>query len=431
MPVTTNFMAMAHTRGMDYWAWAPEQDIVSNDHYVDGRLERPLVELSWSADVSRNLAARSAGGAAGHGTPWLLMEHSTSAVNWQPINYAKAPGQLGRNSLAHLARGADGIAFFQWRASLAGAEKFHSGAGPARRHRHQGLARGRRARWPVVTTVRPPRHGRHRPGRHRLRLAGPVGQPSSAAIPTVLFDYDREGQEWYAALWDAGVTVDVVPPDADLSSYAVVVVPSLYSCTDSAAANIAAAARGGAQVVITYSSGIVDEREQVRPGGYPGAFRELLGVRTEEFFPLGPDETVHLDDGTDRDRLDRAAPTSRARPPSRRTLTVRWRAVPRSTRHVVGEGEAWYVATRLDPEGKAAIVQRVCEAARVEPVLDVPAGVEVVRRESATHSFLFVLNHRAEDLTLKLSGHDMLNDEPVDGDLTVGAGAFTVIRERG
>ncbi len=65
VPVTTNFMAMAHTRGMDYWSWAPEQDIVSNDHYLDGRLERPRVELAWSADLSRNLAARSAGGSAG------------------------------------------------------------------------------------------------------------------------------------------------------------------------------------------------------------------------------------------------------------------------------------------------------------------------------------------------------------------------------
>ena len=69
-----------------------------------------------------------------------------SAVNWQPRNLAKAPGQMRRNSLQHVARGADGVCFFQWRASRAGAEKFHSAPGAARRHRHQGLARGRRAR---------------------------------------------------------------------------------------------------------------------------------------------------------------------------------------------------------------------------------------------------------------------------------------------
>ncbi len=110
--------------------------------------------------------------------------------------------------------------------------------------------------------------------------SGLTGHPSS------LVDYDREVQEWYAAFWDAGITVDVVPPDASLATYDVVVVPGLYSCTDEAAENVARAARAGAQVVVTYFSGVVDEHEHVRPGGYPGAFRELLGVRTEEFFPL-------------------------------------------------------------------------------------------------------------------------------------------------
>ena len=37
------------------------------------------------------------------------MEHSTSAVNWQPRNIAKRRGEMKRNSLTHLGRGADGI----------------------------------------------------------------------------------------------------------------------------------------------------------------------------------------------------------------------------------------------------------------------------------------------------------------------------------
>ena len=64
------------------------------------------------------------------GQPWLLMEHSSSAVNWQPRNLAKMPGEMRRNSLTHVARGSDGALFFQWRASAAGAEKFHSGLLP-------------------------------------------------------------------------------------------------------------------------------------------------------------------------------------------------------------------------------------------------------------------------------------------------------------
>jgi beta-galactosidase len=357
------------------------------------------------------------------------MEHSTSAVNWQPINRAKAPGQLGRNSLAHLARGADGIAFFQWRASLGGAEKFHSALVP-----HAGTDT---KIWREVVEL----------GGLLGRLSEVRGTAVTARVavvfdwqaqwaselgghPTTLFDYDREGQEWYAALWDAGITVDVVPPDATLAAYDVVVVPGLYSCTDAAAGHIAAAARAGSQVVITYASGVVDEREHVRPGGYPGAFRELLGVSTEEFFPLGPDEVVHLDDGstatvwTERTRLEGATALASY-------VDGPVAGGPAVTRQAVGPGAAWYVATRVDADAKAVLVRRVCEAAHVAPVLDVPAGVEVVRRESERHSFLFILNHLDHELSFKVTGHDMLKDEPVTGDLTVGAGAFTVIRERG
>jgi beta-galactosidase len=429
VPVTTNFMAMAHTRGMDYWRWAPEQDIVSNDHYLDGRLERPRVELSWSADVSRSLAARSAGGTAGPGTPWLLMEHSTSAVNWQPVNFAKAPGELARTSLAHLARGADGIAYFQWRASLAGAEKFHSALVP-----HAGTDT---KVWREVVAL----------GDLLSRLSAVRGTGVRARVaivfdwqaqwaselnghPSVLFDYDREGQEWYAAFWDAGITVDVIPPDASLTTYDVVVVPGLYSCTDDAATTIASAAHAGAQLLITYFSGIVDEHEHVLPGGYPGAFRELLGVRTEEFFPLAADQTVHLDDGSTGTVWTELTHLAGA------TAVASYvdgpvAGAPAVTRHRVGEGEAWYVATRLDAAAKSDLVRRLCDAAGVSAPLEVPSGVEVVRRESETHSFLFVLNHLGHDVTVKVSGHDMVNDAPVSGDLVVGAGSATVIRERG
>ena len=60
-PVTTNFMVMHRVKNMDYWAWAPEQDIVSNDHYLDGSLPDPHVNLSFCADLTRGLAAVSPG----------------------------------------------------------------------------------------------------------------------------------------------------------------------------------------------------------------------------------------------------------------------------------------------------------------------------------------------------------------------------------
>src|SRR3954467_9364624 len=116
VPVTTNFMSTT-CKHMDYWSWAREVDVVCNDHYLIAEDPDNHVDLAMTADLTRGLAG---------GRPWLLLEHSTGAVNWQPRNVAKAPGEMRRNSLTHVARGSDGAMFFQWRASRFGAEKFHS-----------------------------------------------------------------------------------------------------------------------------------------------------------------------------------------------------------------------------------------------------------------------------------------------------------------
>ena len=82
---------------------------MSDDHYLIGLGTgegAPRRHLEFCADLSRGLAG---------GRPWWLMEHSTSAVNWQRVNRAKSPGEMERNSLAQLARGADAICFFQFR----------------------------------------------------------------------------------------------------------------------------------------------------------------------------------------------------------------------------------------------------------------------------------------------------------------------------
>ena len=93
----------------------------------------------------------------------------------------------------------------------------------------------------------------------------------------------------------------------------------------------------------TYFSGIVDEHDHVRLGGYPGAFRDLLGVRTEEFFPLLAGEQVHP-----RRRRPRptCGPSGCTRPAPRCVASYHdgpLPGVPALTRHRVGDGTAWYL----------------------------------------------------------------------------------------
>src|SRR6185295_6127088 len=145
----------------------PAHDIVSTDHYLIGAPEGGFGahrRLSFAADHTRGIAG---------GQPWLLMEHSTSAVNWQPVNRAKLPGEMTRNALTHVARGADGVAFFQFRASVAGAEKFHSAMVP-----HAGADS---ARWREAVAL----------GEHLRRLGEVRGSTVEAPVG-IVFDWPSQ-----------------------------------------------------------------------------------------------------------------------------------------------------------------------------------------------------------------------------------------------
>lgn len=415
VPVTTNLMVTAHIQTQDYWSWAPHFDLIANDHYLDHRLGDPLAELAFSADLTRGLAA---------GRPWMLMETSTSAVSWQPVNHAKREGELVRTALGHVARGADSICFFQWRASRSGAEKFHSALLP-----HSGTAG---AGWasslelsalldrlsPVVGT------------RVEARAALVFSWQSwwaaeGDAQPSRLLQYLPEAHRYHRALRSLGVTVDIVAPGTDLAEYDLVVVPTLYTLTDDDARAIADAAASGATVLITPFSGIVDENDAIRPGGYPGAFRELIGAVIDEFRPLAAEATVLLDSGR------------RARIWSEqvRVLSAEVRdtfvdgpaaASPALTRRAVGAGSAWYTATVLDDEGVLALLRELCAEAGV-PALEVGPDVDIVNRVSATERFTFIINHRTEAITVPVAGHDLVSDERIEGSAVVPAGAVRVI----
>jgi beta-galactosidase len=421
VPVTTNFMVGWTFDRLDYWAWAREVDFVSNDHYTRGESAERHVELAFAADLTRGLAG---------GKPWLLMEHSTSAVNWQPRNIAKLPGELRRNSFAHTARGADGTLFFQWRQSKAGAERYHSAMVP-----HAGTdtkvfrevcqvgAEYAKLDELVGSTVDAPVAVVY-----DWQSAWAAGQP---AHPTADFSYVDNVFALYRELWSAGVTVDFVPPSADLSGYRLVVVPSLYSVTDADARWLTEYVEGGGHALVTWMSGLTDEHGHVRLGGYPGAFRDLLGVWTEEFHPLSAGERVALDDGGVVALWTEHLHAKAAKVVARYTDGP-LPGVPAITRNERGEGTAWYLACGLGGDGLRRLVDAVLADADV-PGGGAPKGLEVVRRSGVRAgrpvSWLIAVNHADSDAELPAVGVDLLSGARVAGPLRIPAGDVVVLRE--
>ncbi len=421
IPITTNFMVMQGVRNLDYQQWASEVDIVANDHYLNAGDPDAHLELAFSADLCRGLS---------RGKPWMVMEHSTSAVNWQPHNVAKAPGELIRNSIQHLARGADGLLYFQWRASTAGAEKFHSAMLP-----HGGTDT---KVWREVVEL----------GGMLGRMADVAGTELSADV-ALLFDWDSwwaveldarpsvavtyldQAHAYYRALWDEGITVDVVAPDADLGRYKLVIVPTLHLVSDEIAASLGTYVTAGGTAVVTYFSGVVDENDHIRPGGLGAAFEPWLGVKVEEFFPLPPGVSVDLDDGTVATTWTEQLHTTGAE------TIVSYASgpltgVPAVTRKSHARGGAWYVATRLGRPATAQLMARIIDEVGVSPAAPVrnrPAGLEVTRRSGEGRSFLFLINHATQPAEVATHGHDLVADRPVDGVISVPPGGVAVVRE--
>ncbi|GAA3689084.1 beta-galactosidase [Nonomuraea antimicrobica] len=416
VPITTNMVLFDAGKNMDYSSWTADLDLVASDHYL-----RPArdahVELSFSADRARGLSK---------GGRWLLMETATGATSWRPVNPAKRTGQLRRDVFAHVARGSDGICFFQWRAARAGAERFHSAMLP-----HAG-AESRKFLEVAALGA-------------ELRSCAEVLGTRVVADCALLFSeeawwaaereshphnglsYMESALGWYRSLWELGVTADVVPPSADLSGYRLIVVPLLYLVSDRDAAAVAAAADAGATVIVTYFSGIVDPLDRVRLGGYPGAFRELLGVRVEEFAPMaeGDPEEVEIDGVTGRaristwhERIDLTDAVAEAR-----YLGGDFAGAPAVTRAARGTGAAWYVGVELPADARARLLAAITD----RPVTGSQAGIEVVTRRSADREYAFLINHGDREATVPGSGTDLLDGSVHEGRITVPAGGVRVV----
>ncbi|MFF1838380.1 beta-galactosidase [Streptomyces sp. NPDC058231] len=425
VPVTTNFMVMGGTKGMDYadWAGSGAIDFVANDHYVvPGPQDRD--ELSFAANLTSGIAAHR---------PWFLMEHSTSAVNWQPVNLAKRPGELARDSLLHVAHGADAVCFFQWRQSAAGAEKYHSAMVP-----HAGadselfrsvteLGRTLEALAPIAGTER-------EPGRVAVLFDWDSWWTSEQdSHPTSRLDYHREALDWYSALLRLGIRADVVPAHRPgLSSYDVVIAPVLHVVPQPLGKELTRYVEGGGHLVTTYFSGVVDENDHIWLGGYPGALRELLGIRIEEFGPLLDGATVDLDNATTgslwTDRITVTGPDVEVLASYRGGA---YASRPAVTRRTAGGGSAAYVSTRLGAEGLAALLPDLLAPAGVASELpdEARGSVELTVRRDADSRYLFLVNRSNVSVPLPGVTGELLVGPATEGVLVLPPRDVAVLRQ--
>ncbi|HLA43768.1 MAG TPA: beta-galactosidase, partial [Aggregatilineales bacterium] len=279
-PIFTN--TIFGLKALDLFQWAKYADYIALDVYSDPAQGAK----AWRTSAFFYDLARS----AGNGKPYLLIEQATTQVNWRAINQINPPGAIRAISYQAVARGADSVMFFQWRAARAGAEKFHSAMIP-----HYGAENSR-----IYEEVK-------QLGAELQQLTEMVGSQVHARTG-ILFSYENlwaletdskparldgweVGSRWYDALCQQNIAVNIVHPDSDFSEYRVLIAPMLYQLNAAQADRLRTFVQEGGTLLMTYFSGIVNEHEYIWLGGYPALLQDVLGLKVEEWQPLLPDQT--------------------------------------------------------------------------------------------------------------------------------------------
>lgn len=425
IPITTNFMVAF--KPADYFAWAPYLDIISIDNYP--AITTPYWETALTHDLMRSLK---------DGQPYLVMEQTPSQLNWMPQNPHKRPGTIRLQSLQAVAHGADGILYFQWRQSQAGAEKFHSAIVTHEGNEHNRIFQQAAQIGAELEQLTPNVVGSRIQAQVALLmdwqnwwaveyLPGPSDRPR----------YWEQLKSYYRPFHMLNVAIDIVQPDSDVSRYKLVVAPLLHMLRPGVAQNLEQFVANGGVLLTTFFSGIVDQNDHVGLGGYPAFLRKLLGIHVEEFDPWTETMTneVVILEGALRGTYPCALWGEMLHLEGAQALGVfasdYYANGPALTVHQFGQGKAYYIATQGDEALLDGLAQLLCQESGVASVLETPQGIEVTCRTRADgRNIYFLLNHTHSPVHVSLptgSFFSLLQGDNVEGHVDIAANDVVVL----
>ena len=423
LPVTTNMMPMAYAT--DYWQFAKELDFMSTDSYPD-----------WHGNCHLWTAAQAAFWhdffRSAKGRPFLLMESAPGLVSWRPINKLNRPNMDKLAAMQAVAHGADSVQYFQWRKSRGACEKFHGAVVD-----HFGSEDTRVFQAVKETGA-------------LLKTVDEVAGTKVNSRVAILYDWENMWAlndacgfikdksyraicvDYYKALWERGISVDIVEKTGDFSRYDLLIAPMRYMTDETTVSALKGYVANGGTLYATYLTGYVNESDLCYLGGFPASeLKEVFGIWNEEIDSLQPNERVKIQmngktyEGKDLCELIHA-----------RTATVLatygsefYQGMPALTKNKYGKGVSYYQAFR----DTGAFFGDVCDSLLAElkiegalKDLQLPCGVTAHKRTDGKTEYLFVENYSELPVcALKLQGEwtDMETREKLN---TLNMAAFSV-----
>ena len=413
-------------------------DIYSYDSYPDFAFElgrnidhNDLNDRSWSMKLT-NVRAISPN--------FMIMEQQSGGNGWTSRLEAPAPrpGQLTLWAMQSLAHGADCISFFRWRTSIMGTEIYWHGILDYDNRDNRRLRE--------VAQVG-----------DMLRKLQPLCGAAYKAAFGVLRDYDNEWDAridvWHGRLHDPSrweifeaaqrthtpydeVWLGKDTEVAELTKYPVLIYPHAVIMTEERAKLLEAYVRQGGTLIIGCRTGYKDETGKCVMLPQPGLLGKISGTDVTDFTfaSLADEAPTILWDGEALAApvfADILHPADDTKVLARHNTSY-FKGEPALTEHPYGAGRVLHWGAGFSVAAVRKLLAYTGVAAPCHDIVNLPENVELVVREKDGKQYLFLLNYKSWEETIRLHKpmKSLLSGHVCEGSLTLppyGVDVFEII----
>ena len=400
VPITTNFMELFPE--IDYAKMSESIDFVSWDNYPywtnDARDIAMAQKIAFSHDFMRSLKHQ----------PFILMESSPSATNWQTYNKLRRPGMHELSSLQAVAHGSDSVLYFQWRKSRGCSEKFHGAVVDHCGHENtrvfndvKTLGARLKKMDDIVGTVTDSKVAVFHSIENQWALEDAQGYSNANKkyIDTVL--------KFHRPLWKRGINTDIICRKDDFSKYDVIILPMLYMVDSELEDKLCRFVENGGNLIATYMLGTVNESDLCHLGGLPcGKLKDVFGIWNEEIDTLYPEDSniVRLNNEKEFKAVDYCELIHLCGAKSLGAYTTDfYKDYPAVTVNNYGNGKAFYIAFRDQGDFADYLIGDIVKECDIKSVFDgeLPNGVTAHSRTDGENDFVFIENYTSSEFILE------------------------------
>lgn len=386
------------SKHVDYSDVAKNLDQVAFNNYpVWGGQREPIPphEIAFGLDYMRGLKGQNI---------WIT-EAIMGAQGHDVTGYSPRPNQAKMWSYQGFGHGCTSMMYFRYRGATKGAEQFCYGVLDADNVKRRKFYEVQRCFKDVI------------------RYADALEKPIESKV-AIVYDYDSlaafriQGQSFlldcpaemmrlYKVFHDRNIPVDVIPSDADIAKYSIVITPQMIIHKQKFSDNIKAFVKNGGTAILTYRTAVKDENNNLEFGKMiPLSYSDFAGVTVVEteslqegqIFPVIGEGEFDNADGTGtifRDLLE-----ARDAEILYKYGDMFYDGFAAVTRKKQGDGVVYYVGCGLDDATMQTLLGTVIRDCNLPEEITEP-GVEVCYRGDDTNKIRMIMNHNGYEVAYR------------------------------